>query len=130
MSGTALNRSKSELFTYSKVVLVEASGAITTVDFFLVDSIEGTDSTSSLEGELTRSTRKGTDATAVQGVASLADTHAFRDDLVGSTGEAVTIFVKNFVSLTLANAHGSLFNLSSGASTAVASNDNSALRTN
>jgi hypothetical protein len=102
---TALDGSKSQLFTDSKVVLVEASGTITTVDFFLVDSIEGTDSTASLEGELTRSTRKGADATAVQGVAGLADTHTARDDFVGSTGEAITILVKNLVSLALTNTH-------------------------
>ena len=69
--------------TDSKVIFIESSGTITSVDFSFIDSVKRADGTSSLERELVRSARKSTDSATVQGISCFADASAIRDDLIG-----------------------------------------------
>lgn len=110
MSRSAVHGSQDDLGTDTEVVLVEASRASATVDFGLEDGVEGADSASSHEGEVAVGAGKGANTAAVDGIAGLADALSVGDDLVGSTSEAVSIGVSDFVSLALTDAGGSLEN--------------------
>jgi len=82
-----------KLLADSEVVFVVASGAVTAVDLWLVDCVQGADGTASLEDELVATTSELAHSAAAQGVASDADALVVRDDLVGSTGVAVAVGV-------------------------------------
>jgi len=112
LSSRAVDGSEGELLTDSEQVLVVSGGAVAAVDLRLEDGVQGADGASSLEGELSSSASKGADSASVERVSGLADALSVGDDLVGSTGEAVSAGVKKFVRLALADAHGSLLDLS------------------
>ena len=104
-----------------------STGAVTAVDFGFVDCVEGTDCTTSLERELASLTGKGADTATVPGVALLAGALDTRDDLVGSTGEAVAVAIEKFVALALADAERALKNFALGTSARVSSDDDHGL---
>ena len=88
---STLDGFQDKFLTNSEVIFVVASGAATSVDFSLIDGVEGTNSASSLEGELVGSTRESTNSTTIQGISSGTDTLSIGDDLVGSTSVTVSI---------------------------------------
>lgn len=108
MSTGAVDGPQDDLGADSVGIFVEAVGAAASVDLSIEDSVEGTDSTASLVGELARSTRKGAHTAAAEGISSSADAFSVRDDLVVAAGVAVALAIKELVGLALAYAGGSL----------------------
>jgi len=90
LASAAGDRLKYKLLADSEVVFVVASGAVTAVDLWLVDSIEWADGTASLEDELVASTCELANSTTAQSVATDANALIVGDYLVGSTCVAVT----------------------------------------
>lgn len=108
MSSIAGDGFEHQLLANSIGILVVASGTVAPVYLWFVDGVQRANCTSSLENELVAGTGQLADSTAAQSVSSDAHALAVGDHLVGSTGVAVSIGVKNLVTSALAGTHGSL----------------------
>jgi hypothetical protein len=74
LARSTIDGSQNDLGTDTEVVLVEAVRASTAVDLSFEDGVEGTDGTSSHEGEIAIGTRKSANTASIDRIAGLADT--------------------------------------------------------
>jgi hypothetical protein len=130
LASTAVDGSEHQLLANSVGILVEASGAIAALDFRFVDGVQGANGTSSLEDELVASASELANSAAAHGVSSDANAFVVGDDLVSTTGVAVSVLVEDLVNSALAHTNAALKNSTRRASAATSSIVDQSFRTN
>ena len=107
LSSGAVDRPQLKLLTDTVGILVVTLRTDTAIGDGAELGVEGTLGASSLEGELSTAAAKLANSTGAEPEASPADAPTVGDDLVESTGVAVTVSIDEFVTLALADAGGS-----------------------
>lgn len=104
MSARAADGLKGQFIANSIGVHVESAGAGAAIDGGVEDCVQWAGRAGALEGELIASARKDAVSAGTQGVTSSADALTVGNDLVESTGVAVSVGVQKLIVLALADA--------------------------